>query len=97
MISSRQARRILFRVAAVAVECDQAREIGAERHQLLFLLLIERRRSQRRAGRHLSLDPLHVFERDVPASLELVGDQPVRWINGIVLPSGVSCLVASLL
>jgi hypothetical protein len=74
-----------------------AREIGAERHQLLFLLLIERRRSQRRAGRHLPLDPLHVFERDVPASLELVGDQPVRWINGIVLPSSVSCLVTSLL
>ena len=36
------------------------------------------------------------FELCVTA-LELVGDQPVRWINGIVLPSGVSCLVASLL
>src|SRR5712671_4954986 len=79
------------------ISSRQAREIGAERHQLLFLLLIERRRSQRRAGRHLPLDPLYVFKRDVPTSLELVGDQPVRWINGIVLPSSASCLVASLL
>src|SRR6516162_981651 len=96
MISSRQARRILLRVAAVAAEWDQARARSAP-SAINCCFCCSSSGGERRAGRQLPLDPLHVFERDVPASLELVGDQPVRWINGIVLPSRVSCLVASLL
>ena len=60
-------------------------EIGAEPQQTIVLRGRQRLRvDSRQAGDPFFL-PLHVDEQIVPSALELGGNEPVRWIYGVVL------------
>ena len=74
-----------------------ALEIGTERHQLLPLRLAKRWRTPRDHGRDLSFDLRDRLQRLVPAALQLAGDEPIGWIDSIVLPAGMGGLIACLL
>src|SRR6516164_5115540 len=74
-----------------------AREICAERDQMLALRLAEWQRSSCRDDGDLAFDLMRGCERLVPASLQLAGDKTVGGVDSIVLAACMGCLIASLL
>ena len=73
-----------------------AREICAERDQLLTLHLAEWQRSSRRDDGDLAFDLMRGCQRLVPASLQLAGDETIGGIDSIVLPACMGGLIASI-
>jgi hypothetical protein len=74
-----------------------ALEIGTEREQLLTLRLSKRRRTPRDHGRDVAFDLGNRLQSLVPSALQFAGDEPIGWINSIVLPTGMGNLIAGLL
>src|ERR1700674_2331224 len=74
-----------------------ALEIGTERDQLLPLRLTKRRRAPRDHGRGVALALGNRLQSLVPSALQLAGDEPIGWINSIVLSTGMGDLIAGLL
>src|SRR5262249_7372695 len=72
-------------------------EIGTERHELLALCLTKRRRTPCDQGRDVTLNLGNHLQSLVPAALQLAGDEPIGWINSIVLSTGMGDLIAGLL
>ena len=93
MTSEIAVRRIRLRVAAVAAGMRPgALEIGTERDELLPLRLTKRRRTPRDHGRDGNR-----LQSLVPSALQLAGDEPIGWINSIVLSTGMGDLITGLL
>ena len=98
MISEIAARTIRLRVAAVAPGCDQARSRSAPSAMSCCRSGIAKRwRTPRDQGRDVTLDLGNRLQGLVPAALQLASDEPVGWIDGIVLPAGMGGLIAGLL
>src|SRR6202022_2513704 len=74
-----------------------ALEIDAELHQLLPLLLAQRRRPARDDGSGLAFYFAYGLQRLVPAALQLAGHEAIGGIDCVVLPTGMRGLVARLL
>src|SRR5215471_2947099 len=72
-------------------------EIGTERHEPLPLWLTKRRRTPRDHSRDVALDLSNRLQSLVPSALQLTGDEPIGWINSIVLSTGMDNLIAGLL
>ena len=70
-------------------------EIGAERKELLPLRLAKRGRTPRDHGREIALNPRNGLQSLVPSALQLTGNEPVGWIDSVVLSTGMSRLVPS--
>ncbi len=77
--------------------CPGAFEIDAEPHQLLLLLLAQRRRPACDDGSDFAFYSVHGLQRVVPAALQLAGHQAIVGIDGVVLPTCMRGLVARLL
>ena len=74
-----------------------ALEIDTEREELLPLRLTKRRRTPRHHGRDVAFDLGNRLQSLVPSAFQLPGDEPIGWINSIVLPTGMDNLIAGLL
>src|SRR6266849_1784948 len=72
-------------------------EIGTQLHQLLSLPFAERWRLARDDSSDLAFYSVHGLQCLVPAALKLAGDQAIRGIDGVVLPTGMRGLVTRLL
>src|ERR1700674_5257609 len=79
------------------ISLSAVRKIGAELHQLLPLLLAQRRRPARDDGSDLAFYSVYGLQRFVPAALQLAGHEAIGGIDGVVLPTGMRGLVARLL
>src|SRR5271157_1266715 len=74
-----------------------ALDIGAKRDELPPLRLAKRWRTPRDQGRDVPLDLGDRLQGLVPSALQLASDEPVGWIDGIVLASGMGGLITRLL
>jgi hypothetical protein len=72
-------------------------EIEAKLHQLSPLLLALRRRPAREDVSDLAFYSVDGLQWLVPAALQLASHQAIGRIDGVVLPTGMSSLVARLL
>src|SRR5262249_42638276 len=72
-------------------------EVGTECHKLLPLGLAKRWRTPRDHCCDLSFNLRDRLQRLVPAALQPPGDEPIGRIDSIVLPAGMSGLIARLL
>src|SRR5206468_6543546 len=74
-----------------------ALQISTECDQLLALRPAERWRTTRNLGGDLSFDLCDRLQGLVPAALQLASDQPVYWVDGVVLSPRVRGFVTRLL
>ena len=74
-----------------------ALEIGTEREQLLTLRLSKRRRTPARSSPRCRLRSWQPLAKSRSSALQFAGDEPIGWINSIVLPTGMGNLIAGLL
>ena len=72
-------------------------EIRAELHQVLPLLLAQRRLLARLEPGDLAFDPLRDLQRLVPAALQLAGHKAIGRIDGIILSTRMGGLETRLL
>src|SRR5271168_649591 len=96
-LRDRSAQNTLARRSCRSGMRPGALEIGTEREQLLPLRLSKRRWTPRDHGRDVALDLGNRLQSLVPSALQFAGDEPIGWINSIVLPTGMGNLIAGLL
>jgi hypothetical protein len=96
-LRDRGAQNALTRRRRCAGMRPGALDIGAKRYEAPPLRLAKWRRTARDQGRDVALDLDDRLQGLVPSALQLAGDEPVGWIDGIVLASGMGGLIARLL
>jgi len=74
-----------------------ALKIGAKRHEAPPLRLAKRRRTPRDQSRDVALNLSNRLQGLVPSPLQLASNEPIGWINSIILPAGMGGLIARLL
>ena len=73
-----------------------ARQVGAERDQLLALGLAKWRTFLRNHGGHVAFGAVYRRKRFVPAPLQLASHEAIGRVDSVILPTGVSRLITRL-
>src|SRR6516225_5544755 len=98
MTSEIAVRKMRLRVAAVAAGCDQARSRSAPSAMSCCRSSSPSgRRPPRDHGSDVALDLGNRLQSIIPSALQLAGDEPIGWIDSVVLSTGMGDLIAGLL